>query len=110
MEGYDTYPVLLGFARFAYELGYPKKLLIDEGSQLVSGCDAVVLNMSNLKAKFNREFGIDFSTCPIGGHNYHGRVERKIKTIQETLEKSCHNARMSVIEWETICSEISNLH
>ena len=36
MEGYDTLQFLLGFSRFSCELGYPKKLLIDEGGQLMS--------------------------------------------------------------------------
>ena len=56
----------------------------------------------------NREYGIEFDTCPVGGHNYHGKVERKIRTVRECLEKSAHNVRLSVIEWETLCSEISN--
>ena len=44
----------------------------------------------------------------LGGHNYHGKVERKIRTIQEVMNQSVRNARLSVIQWETLCSEISN--
>ena len=38
----------------------------------------------------------------------HGRVERKIRHVKESLEKTVHNERLSVIEWETIGAEVSN--
>ena len=108
MEDYSTKQFLLAFSRFACELGYPKKLLTDEGGQLVSGCESVVLNMTDIQGCLNREYGIEFSSCPVGGHNYHGKVERKIRTIRETLNKGMQNRRLSVLEWETTCSEVSN--
>ena len=108
MEEYDTVQFLLAFTRFAYELGYPKRLLIDEGSQLISGCENIVLNMSDLKSQLSKEYGIDFDTCPVGGHNFHGRVERKIRSIREVMNKSVRGYRLSVLEWETLCAEISN--
>ena len=38
----------------------------------------------------------------------HGRVERKIKEVKASIEKSLSNERLSVIEWETVGAEISN--
>ena len=109
MEDYSTIQFLLSFERFADDLGFPKKLLIDEGSQLVCGCESVVLNMRNIKGRLNREFGVEFTTCPVGGHNYHGKVERKIKTVKETLcIDKVQKQRLSVLEWETTCSSIAN--
>ena len=108
MEGYDTAQFLLAFSRFSCELGFPKKLLTDQGSQLISGCESVVLNVVDIRGHLNREYGIDFDVCPVGGHNYYGKVERKIKTVQETISKSLNNFRLSVIEWETLCAEIAN--
>ena len=110
MEGYDATQFLLAFTRFACEVGFPKILLPDEGGQLVNGCESMVINMCNLKGKLNREFGIEFKTSPVGGHNFHGKVERKIRTIQETMRKTIHNACLSpvAIEWETLCAEIAN--
>ena len=108
MQGYDTVQFVLAFTRFGNDLGYPKKLLIDEGSQLVCGCENVTLNMRDIKGRLNRKKAIEFDTCPVGGHNYHGKVERKIHTVREVLAKSVHNARLSVMEWATLCSEISN--
>ena len=53
-------------------------------------------------------YGIAFEVCPVGGHNFHGRVERKIRTVKESLRKGVQNARLSVLEWETLCAEIAN--
>ena len=83
-------------------------VLIDAGSQLIKGCETMLLNMCDIKCTLNREFGIEFKTCPVGGHNYHGKVERKIKTVQESISKSTHNVRLSSLEWETLCAEIAN--
>ena len=38
----------------------------------------------------------------------HGRVERKIKQIKESLEKSLINERLSAMQWETMVSQIAN--
>ena len=38
----------------------------------------------------------------------HGRVERKIRQIEESFNKSFHNERLSVIDWETVGAQISN--
>ena len=108
MEGYDTTQFLLSFSRFSCEAGYPKLLLVDEGSQLVRGCGNMQINMCDVRGVLSREYGIDFKTCPVGGHNFHGKAERKIKTVQETIEKNMNNSRLSTIEWETLCAQIAN--
>ena len=51
---------------------------------------------------------VDFATCPVGGHNYNGKVERRIKHVKESLEKTISNQRLSVLQWETISAELSN--
>ena len=38
----------------------------------------------------------------------HGKVERKIKSVKESIEKMLHNERISVLQWETTASQISN--
>lgn len=108
IEGYDTTNFLLGFSRFSCECGFPKLILPDEGGQLLRGSQNMVLKMVDLKGKLNREYGIDFRTCPVSGHNFHGKVERKIRGVRESLEKSFVNSRLSVLEWETLVSEIAN--
>ena len=38
----------------------------------------------------------------------HGKVERKIKSVKESIEKTLHNERLSILQWETSVSQISN--
>ena len=57
-------------------------------------CEKVVPNMVDLKGKLNREYGIEFSTCPVEGHNYNGKVERKVRTVKEIMEKTIHGYRL----------------
>ena len=46
---------------------------------------------------------------PVLSDNYHGKAERKIKAVQETMAKSIPpKERLSTIEWETLCSTIGN--
>ena len=51
---------------------------------------------------------VEFETCPVGGHNVHGKVERKIRTIRESIEKTMHNERLSILQWETLAAQVSN--
>ena len=108
MEDYGTIAFVQAFIRFACDVGYPKVLLIDEGSQLVKGCETMRFNFADVQRKLHRDQQVDFDICPVGGHNFHGKVERKIRTIKESLERSIHKERLSVLQWETLCSQISN--
>ena len=108
MEDYTTISFVQAFIRFSSEVGYPKKLLIDEGSQLKKGCDTMKLSFTDIKNQLYLDQSIEFQTCPVGGHNFHGKVERKIKTIRESIEKSMHNERLSVLQWETLAAQVSN--
>ena len=108
MEDYSTSSFLLGFIRFSSCYGYPKKLLPDEGSQLVKGCKGMELNFNDIKHNLNTEYGIDFDTCPVGGHNMHGKVERKIQHVKTAMNKELSNKRLSVMQWETIGDQVAN--
>ena len=51
---------------------------------------------------------MDFYTCPVGGHNFHGRVERKIKHVKESIEKTLFLDKLSLLQWETLSAEVAN--
>ena len=51
MEDYSTIAFVQAFTRFACEVGYPQFMLIDEGSQLVKGCESMRLTFTNIKNK-----------------------------------------------------------
>ena len=47
--------------------------------------------------------------CPVGGHNFHGLVERKIRTIQQGLQASgIENMRLHATGVQTLVSLVSN--
>jgi len=105
-EDYISTSFLQAFSRFSCEVGYPKKFLVDEGSQLVKGCGAMKLDFIDLKHRLHCNNKVEFETCPVGGHNMHGRVEGKIRKIRLSIEKSIHHQRLSIIQWETVSSTI----
>ena len=87
MDDYSTTTFLQAFIRFSCEVGYPKMLLPDEGSQLVKGCESMRLDILDLKHRLHKDVAVDFEVCPVGGHNMHGKVERKIREVKISLEK-----------------------
>ena len=111
MDSYDTLAFLQAFTRFACEVGYPKKLLVDEGSQLIKACETMELNFVDIQQHLHSKFNIEFDTCPVGGHNVHGRVERKISEIRNSIEKSINNERLSILHCisATISNTVNNL-
>ena len=108
MERYDTSAFLQAFTRFCCEVGYPKRVLIDDGSQLVKGCESVRLDIQNIKFQLRKDAGVEVSVCPVGGHNMHGRVERKIRQVRESLARALSNDRLGVLQWETLAATIAN--
>ena len=97
MESYATDSFIQAFIRLSCEVGYPKILLIDEGSQLLKGCNTMLLNFHDTRNKLHVNHGVEYEVCPVGGHNMHGRVERKIKQIKESFDKNFCNERLSII-------------
>ena len=108
MEDYSADGFVLAFVRFACRFGYPKKLMPDPGSQLVKGCKDMIISMSTVAHQLNVEYGVEFVTCPVGAHNVHGKVERKIQQIKKCLIKHVGNRRLSIIQWETLGQQVSN--
>ena len=51
---------------------------------------------------------VTFDTCPVGARNCYVEVERRIRHIRESLDKSCQNERLCILQWETTSSEIAN--
>ena len=51
MDDYTTTSFIQAFTRFSCDHGYPKRLLCDEGSQLVKGCKEMLLDWTDLKSR-----------------------------------------------------------
>jgi len=51
MDDYSMTSFILAFTRFSCDHGFPKRLLCDEGSQLVKGCKEMRLDFRNIKSQ-----------------------------------------------------------
>ena len=97
MDGYSAQAFIQAFIRFSWEVGYPKFMKIDEGSQLIKGRDNMRLSLTDIIGKLHQDMMADFATCLVGGHNYNRKVERRIKHAKESLEKTVSNQLLSVL-------------
>ena len=108
MEDYSTVSFVHAFTRFSSDVGYPKVLLCDEGSQLVKGCESMELLFWDARFQLHKDVSVEFEVCPVGGHNVNGKVERKIREIRKSVHRSLMNKRLSIMQWETLAASISN--
>jgi len=76
MDDYSTTSFIQAFTIFACDHGFPKRLLSDEGSQLIKGCNEMKLSFTDIKAQLIKNSSVEFEVCPVQGHNMHGKVER----------------------------------
>ena len=108
MHNYSEQAFIQAFIRFSCKVGYRKFMVIDEGNQLIKGYDNIKISFTDIKGKLHRDMMIYFAVCWVGGYNYNGKVERRIKHVKESLEKTISNQRLSVLQWETVAAELLN--
>ena len=114
MPGYSTAAFLTTYTRFASRYGHPTKVLIDEGSQLLSACRNMEISIQDIKNHVNStlQIGVDFETAPVQGHNVTGMVERSIKEVKGLLEKLFGGRKLDLLTFETclafVCNELNN--
>ena len=75
---------------------------------MVKGWKSMKLTYTDIKYKLHKDSVLEFDNCPVGGHNYNGKVERRIHQIKESYEGNIQNERLSVLQWETLSSVIAN--
>ena len=46
------------------------------------------LTYTDIKYKLHNNSVVEFDTCPVGGHNYNQKAERRICQIKEFFEKN----------------------
>ena len=103
MPKYDTAAFVLAYTRFSSNHGHPAKLFIDEGGQLIKACKELEFNVTELVDTLNTRYnvGIEYSTCPVGGHNVHGMVERSIKELKKIFRAVYGGLKLSITGYET---------
>jgi hypothetical protein len=110
MQKYDTSAFVQAYTRFAARFGHPKKLFPDEGSQLIKACTSMELSWIDVSKTLNSKYGVgvEFEACPVGGHNYHGQVERSIREIKKLFDTVYKGVKLDLLGFETAFAFVSN--
>ena len=110
MQDYSAASVVQAFTRFGTSNGFPTLLLIDQGTQLVSACENMRINIQDLTGQLNTKFqvGLEHQTSPTRAHNFQGQVERGIREIRKLLDKVFKGIKSDSIAWETNLAWITN--
>ena len=108
IEKKDTGAVLDGLNRFFCETSVPKICYPDQDGALMKALTKGEISVLDLQGTLHKERGILFETCLPQGHYQHGRIERRIKMLQESLDRSeirlTHSA--TATGWQTLAKAI----
>ena len=88
MEDYSSSSFLQYFIHLSCGVGYPKKVLPDKGSQLITGCGAIKIEFWDGRFQLQQQINIDYDQCLTAAHHMHGKVEQKIQQIKESIQKT----------------------
>ena len=88
LEGKSADAVVDGLNRLGCEVGFPSYFLVDKDSGIMKALNDSNVSLRDMQGLLYKERKIKFKTCPIGGHNFHGAVERRIRSIEENMEKA----------------------
>ena len=111
IEKSDHSGVIDGITRLAAEVGFPKHFMVDQDSSVMKALKEACINMRNLQHKLFTEHGVVFTTCPVGGHNMHGHVERIIQSVQHLLEDcDVKNKKLHATGYQTLLKLVENMY
>ena len=83
----------------------------DQGTQLVKAANEMEGWVVDLQYMLSEERGIIYRTCLPQGHSAHGRVERVIRSLKESLEvANVKKMRLTATGWQTIAKGIENCY
>ena len=109
IEKKDTGAVLDGLNRFFNEVCVPKVCYPDKDGAIMKALKDGEVDVLDMQGRLHRERGIYFETCLPQGHYQHGRIERRIRMLQESLERSeMKKSRCTATGWQTICKAIEH--
>ena len=99
----DTSAFLQSYTRFAARFCHPKKLFPDEGSQLLRACREMEVSWLNVAQTLSAQHGVrvEFQAFPVGGHNFHGMVERGIREVKKLFRSVYRGVELDLLGYET---------
>ena len=110
IEGKDTAFCLDGMNRFFATTTVPKIMYADEEGGIMKALREAEVDIVDLAGTLSRQRGIIFETAPPQGHSAHGRIEKRIHMLQESLERSqIRSSRCTALGWQTIGKAIERI-
>ena len=85
IETKDTESIISGLIRLSCEVGTPKHFLVDKDSAILKALQEAEIPIKDVQRDLRSRIKVEFTTCPVSGHNFHGFIERKIRSIQEGM-------------------------
>jgi len=110
LESIETQEVAGAVLRHSSRYGVPAEIFVDSGTQLVA-LKSLKFSIRNLDARLYDAVGIRVSVSTPKAHQEQGRVERKIRSLREMLEKTgaSTSTALTPLQWETKFAQISNM-
>ena len=101
--------VIDGINRLSCEVGVPKFIIVDQDTGITKALTDCEVSLKDLQLHLYQEKGIQFRTVPVSGHNMTGLVERKIKSVQESMERmEIYKMRLHATGYQTLFKLIEN--
>ena len=93
IERVDGDAIVDALIRLSCEVGVPKLVLCDKQTSIERTLREARIEMRDLQDKLVVEQGIEFVSCPVAGHNFHGQVERCVRSVRDALAESGASSR-----------------
>ena len=107
IEKRNTGGILDGLNRFFNEACVPKIAYPDQDGAMMKALDNGEISLLDLQGNLHKQRGIMFECCLPQGHYQHGRIERRIRSLQESLDRSnIRNSRCTALGWQCIAKAI----
>ena len=108
LEDWQAQSVIQGLERCASRHGMPSVIFIDAGSQLRTLVKADT-DVRDFNGRLRCRIGASVVQAAPKSHSSQGKVERKIRSIRELLDRFAESGfLMSFLSWETLFCKISN--
>ena len=109
MERCETQDVVAAIERHSTRYGVPGYVYIDNGTQL-KALKHSSMSLRDVHAQVLDSLGIQVVVSTAKAHSERGRVERKIKSLRESLEKMgvSTDHPKTILQWETLFSKVAN--